>query len=175
MTPARSNVLYFVLGLIVAPLLAFLYLATGKPPVAVSDDPFPLEAQIVQIPLAARIHREMPKAIPIEPTDQNLIAGAGIYQDKCAVCHGTTNESSAYASSMFPRPPQLWKKHGNGVVGVSDDPAPETFWKIHNGIRLSGMPAYGKVLTETQIWQVSLLLSRADKPLPAEAADAVEH
>ncbi len=66
-----------------------------------------------------------------------------------------------------------WEKHGSGVVGVSDDPVGETYWKIKNGIRLSGMPAYGNAMTETQMWQVSLLLSRADKPLPAEAAKSV--
>ena len=35
------------------------------------------------------------------------------------------------------------------------------------------MPAYGKALTDKQIWQVTLLLSKADKPLPAEAAKTV--
>ena len=58
-------------------------------------------------------------------------------------------------------------------IGVSDDPAGETYWKVKNGIRLSGMPAYGKSLSEKQLWQVSLLLSMADKPLPADAAHTV--
>jgi hypothetical protein len=35
------------------------------------------------------------------------------------------------------------------------------------------MPAYGSSLTEKQLWQVSLLLSLAAKPLPAEAARTV--
>jgi mono/diheme cytochrome c family protein len=74
---------------------------------------------------------------------------------------------------MFPNAPQLWIKTKNGTVGVSDDPVGETYWKVKNGIRLSGMPAYGKALSDTQIWQVSLLLSMADKPLPAEAAKTV--
>ena len=74
---------------------------------------------------------------------------------------------------MFPRAPQLWAKHKNGAVGVSDDPVGETYWKVKNGIRLTGMPAYDKALTDTQMWQVTLLLSRADKPLPAEAAKTV--
>lgn len=67
---------------------------------------------------------------------------------------------------MYPQAPQLWKPEGNGVVGVSDDPPGETFWKIDNGIRLSGMPSYRKVLIATQEWQVALLLANADKPLP---------
>jgi hypothetical protein len=35
------------------------------------------------------------------------------------------------------------------------------------------MPAYGKALTEQQLWQVSLLLSLANKPLPAQATQAL--
>jgi hypothetical protein len=33
------------------------------------------------------------------------------------------------------------------------------------------MPAYKSILTETQMWQVSLLLAQADKPLPPAAAE----
>ncbi|MDP9038901.1 MAG: cytochrome c [Acidobacteriota bacterium] len=172
MKARTAHILCFLLGLAVAPALVSLWLTFGTPPVAVGDSPVPFEANIVEIPLRARMHREMPASVPIGPTDANLNAGAGIYQDKCAFCHGTSAEAAPYATSMFPRPPQLWRRHGH-AVGVSDDPVGETFWKIKNGIRLSGMPAYGKALTETQIWQVSLLLSRADKPLPAEAAEAV--
>jgi mono/diheme cytochrome c family protein len=166
-------ILSFVAGVLLLPLVAYFYIAFGKPPVAAGDDPFPLEAKIVKIPLDARIRREMPVSSPIPANDENLNAGAGIYEDKCEVCHGTTDAPSGIAQTMFPRAPQLWAKHKNGAVGVSDDPVGETYWKIKNGIRLSGMPAYGKSLTETQMWQVSLLLSMADKPLPADAAKTV--
>ena len=63
--------------------------------------------------------------------------------------------------------PQLWKKHAKGnVVGVSDDEPGETYWKVANGIRLTGMPAFNHVLTDTQMWQVTLLLKNADQQLP---------
>jgi thiosulfate dehydrogenase len=39
---------------------------------------------------------------------------------------------------------------------------------VANGIRLSGMPAYNGSLSDTQLWQVSLMLAKADK-LPASA------
>ncbi|MHB8392814.1 MAG: c-type cytochrome, partial [Acidobacteriaceae bacterium] len=67
----------------------------------------------------------------------------------------------------------LWEKHKNGVVGVSDDPVGETYWKVKNGIRLTGMPAFQSLLTETQMWQVSMLLSLANKPLPIEATEVL--
>jgi thiosulfate dehydrogenase len=163
----------FVAGLLLLPIGIYLYIAFGHPPVATADSPFPLEKQLVKIPLTARIHREMPAESPISASDENLNAGAGIYEDKCEVCHGTHDEPSGIGKTMFPMAPQLWAKHKNGAVGVSDDPVGETYWKVKNGVRLTGMPAYGKILTETQMWQVSLLLSKADKPLPAEAAKTV--
>ncbi len=71
---------------------------------------------------------------------------------------------------MFPSVPQLWERHHNGqVVGVSDDPVGESYWKVKNGIRLSGMPSYVKVLSDTEMWEVSNLVKAADQPLPAAA------
>jgi thiosulfate dehydrogenase len=49
---------------------------------------------------------------------------------------------------------------------VSDDEPGETYWKVSNGIRLTGMPAFNHVLTDTQMWQVTLLLKNADQQLP---------
>jgi mono/diheme cytochrome c family protein len=57
------------------------------------------------------------------------------------------------------------------MMGVTDDPPGETYWKVANGIRLTGMPSYKDVLTDTQMWQVSQLLANADKPLPPAALD----
>ena len=55
---------------------------------------------------------------------------------------------------------------------MSDDPVGETYWKVANGIRLTGMPSFDKVLNETQMWQVSLLLANADK-LPDSVKQAL--
>ena len=173
MRPIPIALISFVAGLLLLPLAVYLYLAFGHPPVATGDKPFPFEARIVRIPLRARIAREMPARSPIPATDENLNAGASLYEDKCEFCHGTADQPSAVGRSTFPRAPQLWIRRPNGTVGVSNDPVGETYWKIKNGIRLTAMPAYGSSLTETQLWQVSLLLSQANKPLPADAARTV--
>ena len=168
-----KNFFAFLLGLIALPVVAFLYFKIGHPPVAVADKPFPMEKQIVSVPLHARIDAEMPKSAPISATPENLNAGAQIYQDKCEFCHGNADSPSSTGNTMYPAAPQLWAKHKNGVVGVSDDPVGETYWRVKNGIRLTGMPSYSNMLSDTQIWQVSLVLSMADKPLPADASRTV--
>jgi thiosulfate dehydrogenase len=162
-----------ILGFLIIPIGAYIYLHFGHPPVAVADRAFPFEKQIVHVPLHARINSEMPAAAPIDAGAANLTAGAEIYRENCAACHGFEGHPSEFGAHMYPDAPQLWSKHRNGVVGVSDDPAGETYWKVANGIRLTGMPAFGKVLSQTQMWQVSLLLKNADQPLPPGAATLV--
>lgn len=156
-----------VLGIIFVPIAIIGWFKFGKLPVAVSDPALPFERQITSVPMHARINRETVKTAPVQADDANLTAGAQIYRDDCAVCHGFQEKQSVFAAHMFPRAPQLWVKHrNNAVVGVSDDPLGETYWKVANGLRLTGMPAFNKVLTEMQMWQVSVLLANADKPLP---------
>ena len=154
----------FLVGVLITPLLVWSYLSYGKPPVAVADPAFPLEKQIVRMPLHRRMDSETEQA-PIQPDENNLLAGAQIYKRDCSFCHGVPNEPATVGQNMYPSVPQLWQKHKNGVVGVSDDPPGETYWRIKNGIRLTGMPSYQKTLSPTQMWQVSLLLASADKPL----------
>ncbi len=142
----------------------FIYLRYGHPPVATADRPFPDEAKIVHIALDARIDRQLTSP-PFSATPGNLIAGAHVYVAHCAVCHGTPGQNSSFGKWEYPTAPQLWTKHRNGVVGVSDDPASVSYWKVDNGIRLTGMPSFQHILTDAEMWQVSLLVKNADQPL----------
>jgi mono/diheme cytochrome c family protein len=163
----RKVLLGFVLGLAAVLLGALLYFGLGLAPVATSDPPMPMERLLAGIALHARISKEAPKQAPIPADQPNLVAGARIYREQCAVCHGLSGQpETALAKGMFPHPPQLFTGHG-----VTDDPPGETYWKAANGIRLTGMPAYKGSLSDTQLWQVSLMLANADKlPPPAKAA-----
>ena len=163
-----------VLGVILAPVAVVAWLYFGQAPVAVADPPFPQERLLAGVPLHARIDRELIKTPPIQADEDNLVAGAQVYRDQCASCHGFHGKPSAFGPHMYPDAPPLWEMHHHGaetMMGVSDDPPGETYWKVANGIRLTGMPSYKQVLTENQMWQVSLLLANADKPLPPAALD----
>lgn len=168
-------ILGIILGLVLAPLLILAWFRWGHPPVAVADSPFPFERQITHIPLNLRINREKPETPLVQADEADLDAGAAIYRDQCASCHGFYGKPSKFAAHMYPKAPQLWEKHKNSsVVGVSDDPPGETYWKVAYGIRLTGMPAFQDVLSTTQIWQVTQLLANADKPLPPQAMQIVK-
>ena len=72
---------------------------------ATAAPPFPLERTLAAMALHARIAREAPKDSPVPPTEPNLLAGAKVYREYCAVCHGTADEpQTATAKGMFPPP-----------------------------------------------------------------------
>ena len=157
-----------VIGVLLLPLAVLFWFHFGTVPVAVADPQLPAERLITSVPLNARIHREMIGNPPIQGDESTFSAGAQVYTDNCAVCHGFQGKPSAIGASMFPDAPQLLQKHRIGdVVGVSDDPPGETYWKVYNGIRLTGMPAFKTQLSEKEMWQVSLLLANADKQMPS--------
>ncbi len=165
-----GGIFKFVLGFLFAFVVLFfgvwMYLRFGNPPVATADQPFPYEAKIVHIALHARIRRDMQQP-PFGVSEDVYETGAMAYKMHCAVCHGTPGKSADIAQLMFPHAPQLWTKHHHGkVVGVSDDPPGSTYWKINNGIRLTGMPSFKGILTEDQMWDVALLLQHSNEQLP---------
>src|SRR3984893_15070195 len=156
----------FLIGFVAALLLIAVsglgYLALGLAPVATASAPLPFEKIITGIALNARVKKEAPKSSPIPASDEVYAAGAQIYRNNCAVCHGLPGQDqTAIAKGEFPKPPELFKGKG-----VADDSAGVTYWKVANGIRLTGMPGFNSSLSSEQMWQVSLLLANADK-LPA--------
>ena len=152
-------VLGVVFGFVIIALCAYIYFSFGYAPVSTASAPMPFERWLAHRALNAVIDKQAPKNPPIQATEENYQAGAKLYREQCAVCHGLPGQAEpAVAKGEFPRPPQLFKGKG-----VTDDPAGETYWKVANGIRLTGMPAYSKALTDDQMWQISLLLANADK------------
>jgi len=152
-----------ILGVLIVPIGLFLYIRSGAAPVAASDAPMPLEKFLARGGLHARINKEAPQRDASWFTTGDLAAGAEVYQKNCAFCHGLPQQpASAAFKGMFPRAPQLFTAEDT----VTDDPAGVTYWKVKNGIRLTGMPGFKESLADQQMWQVSALVARADKLPP---------
>lgn len=161
-------ILGLLLGLFLVPAAAYLYFTAGSAPVATTDSDMPFEAFFARKALHARIVKEAPKNVPIEANEANYLGGVQLYKEHCAVCHGLPlTPKTAIATGMYPHPPILFEGKG-----VTDDEPGESYWKIANGIRLTGMPGFSKSLSQTQIWQIAILLAHADK-LPGSAKAAL--
>lgn len=148
-----------ILGVLLVPAAGYFYFASGSAPVATDAQPMPFEKMLAQKALHVRVEKEMPKSVPFQANEAAYLGGADVYRQNCAVCHGLPAQpATPIAKGMFPKPPMLLEDKG-----VTDDPAEETYWKVANGIRMTGMPAFKRTLSDEQMWQVSLLLANADK------------
>ncbi|MFY9802815.1 MAG: c-type cytochrome [Candidatus Acidiferrales bacterium] len=98
---------------------------------------------------------------PLTADETNLSAGARLYVDHCAGCHGVpTNPDSQFARSFNPPVPAFFKE-------APDMPENQNFYIIQHGIRWTGMPAWSGTLNDTQTWQLVTFLSNIEKLPPA--------
>src|SRR5262249_15468246 len=143
--------------------LGYWYFSTGRAPVAVTDSEMPFERQLARMGLHAYLNKLPHPEAQVPADEKNLLAGAKLYKEHCALCHGLPDTpKTTVADGMFPKPPQLFKG-----TGVTDDETWESYWKIAGGIRMTGMPGFKNHLSETQMWQVATLVKNADKISPA--------
>ena len=164
----KGVLLGVLLALVLLACFVYFYFSTGRAPIATTDPPMPFEMKLAHLAIDARVGKQKIPQVPVAADEKSYLGGAEVYKEHCAVCHGLPDQPKTFiAEGMFPPPPQMF--HG---VGVSDDPATETYWKVENGIRLTGMPGFKGRLTETQIWEVSVLLANSDK-IPASVKTAL--
>src|SRR5262249_8681107 len=165
----KENPVKFVLGLIIGLLIpavaGYCYFRYGYAPVATSSAPMPFEKSMARMALHARIQKEAPKKeAPLPANELNLSQGANVYVENCAFCHGLPDQKATMAAKgMFPLPPQLFSKDEM----VTDDPVGVTYWKVFNGIRMTGMPGFGEMLATDQVWQGRMLRSHGCKLPPS--------
>ncbi|HVB99366.1 MAG TPA: c-type cytochrome [Candidatus Dormibacteraeota bacterium] len=161
----RKFLVGLLLGIVLVPLGIYLYLCSGFAPVATWAPPMPLERFLATTAMDATIDGQEHPIHLASPTPASLVAGAQIYRSDCAVCHGLPSQApTAAARGMYPRPPQFFRPN----AGKIDDPAREVYWKVKNGIRLTGMPAWRSSLSDTQIRDLTGFLGDASA-LPSAA------
>ena len=116
-----------------------------------NPEPTRLEARIATMGKHWFVSRSA-RAHPVrEPSSgpSSLDSGGMTFNGDCAFCHGQDGRTPTdVGQAMYPRVPSLASPE---VQQWSDA---ELFWIIRNGNRFTGMGAFGKTLTDDQIWDL---------------------
>lgn len=108
------------------------------------------------------VYRESRHTVLWKPptSAENLDNAQMIFGSECSDCHGDDGHTpSDIGKGLYPRALDL------GAAEVQNWSDPELFWIIRNGIRLSGMPAFGKQLSNEEMWSLVRYLRSLRTPL----------
>ncbi|MFN2977592.1 c-type cytochrome [Terriglobus aquaticus] len=135
---------------------AFLYMKTEMHGFSARAEPSRTEAMLATyaretaMPDSAKARRN-----PIRFTPEVQHEAMAHFADHCAVCHANNGSGQTmFGQGMYPKPPDLRMTR---TQNLSDG---EIFYIIENGIRMSGMPAFGGEATDTadDTWKLVLLI-----------------
>ena len=104
---------------------------------------------------------------PVSPTEENFVAGRDHFADHCMPCHGNDGSGETeMGRNLYPKAPDMRLPR---TQQLSDG---ELFYIIENGVKLTGMPAWGTGTPEGEkaSWQLVTFIRR----MPALTADDIE-
>ena len=109
------------------------------------------------------VRRRAPVEVPrLPPDDATLLAGARQYESHCLACHGGPGVARArWASGMLPTPPYLLdmpKRFSHA----------EIYTLVHDGVKMTGMPAWGEVESDREVAEVVAYLEAMPRMTPAQ-------
>jgi mono/diheme cytochrome c family protein len=104
-------------------------------------------------------------ANPIPPGPRAVAAGLAHFADHCASCHANDGSGqTALGRNLYPRAPDL---RAPATQGLADG---ELFYIIENGVRLTGMPAWGGPGTAEGSWHLVHFIRHLPKLTEREEA-----
>jgi mono/diheme cytochrome c family protein len=137
-------------------LSAAILLAAGLPDFSASKPPGRLEERLARFALDRSIARHARReSNPLAGSPDAARAGLFLFRTHCVLCHGAPGvDPSEGGASLNPPAPGLTLAR---VQSRSDG---QLQWIVSNGIRMTGMPAFGPSRSEQEIWQLVAALRR---------------
>ncbi|HEY6065020.1 MAG TPA: cytochrome c [Thermoanaerobaculia bacterium] len=144
----------FLLGVIFGVLLVAAGVAavvyTGAFNTSAEKPPSKLERDLATFALNRSVLRRAPNAKnPLPMSADNLRGGLAHYRENCLVCHGAPGvDPGEIGQGLNPGAPDLTLSR---VQARTDG---QLFWIVDEGIKMTGMPAFGPTHEENEIWQI---------------------
>ncbi|MDA2918095.1 cytochrome c [Desulfobacterota bacterium AH_259_B03_O07] len=145
-----KGIIVFIILVIVA-LLIFIY--TGTYNVAATKPHTELTLWVLNTTREYSISSHA-EGIKVPPLDEDSLIKTGFrhYKEMCVGCHGAPGvDPSEIGKGLNPEPPELSEE--------AEDMSPaELFWITKNGIKMTGMPAFGSTHSDEELWAIVAFL-----------------
>jgi mono/diheme cytochrome c family protein len=134
-------------------------------------DPWPLETRLARALRALAVPEDIKTMKnPVTVSPEAIAAGRRHFAGYCSPCHGNDGggQGTSYGRGFFPKAPDMRLA---ATQSLTDG---ELFYVIENGVRFTGMPAFGTGTAdpkgETLVWQLVHFIRR----LPSIDAEELE-
>ncbi len=128
------------------------------------DNPSALEAYLAKtarnlsMPASGRNAKN-----PFAPTPEVLSEARAHFADHCATCHGNDGSGKTQiGQNLYPKTPDMRLPDTQNLTDG------EIYYVIHNGIRLTGMPAWGTEEKDDDSWKLVVFIRHLPQLTPAE-------
>ena len=137
----------------VVPLGAFAYVKSGIYNVAASRPHTRFTTWLTHETMIHSVKRRAREVeVPAGATSSQIVVGFCSYEAHCVACHGAAGVArQPRAGGMEPSPPYL-------LDSTRKFTAPQLFWIVQNGIKMTGMPSWRKSMTDDETWNVVAFL-----------------
>ena len=128
------------------------------------DNPSAMEAYLAKaarklsIPASERYAKN-----PFPPTADVLSEARAHFANHCATCHGNDGSGKTeIGQNLYPKPPDMRQSETQNLTDG------QIYYIIHNGIRLTGMPAWGGPGEDDDSWKLVLFIRHLPQMTPQE-------
>jgi len=146
-----------IVTLLILIALPFILLGAGVFNIAATAQPGTLETTLAGWTVDRSVKVHAPEEInPLKDDPQAIEAGMAHYRAMCLQCHGAPHvQNHEFAAGLNPAPPDLAAAGKHWKDG-------ELFWITKHGIRMTGMPAFGKSHSDEELWQIVSFVRHLD-------------
>ena len=159
----------FVAAAVLSLFGAVLFIYSGVFNIAADEPHWPFTYKLLTVVRDRSVTVRSAEIIaPVQADETNIRLGSGNYDAMCTPCHLAPGmEDSELSRGLYPRPPS-WRDIGQ----VDPDRA---FWIIKHGIKMTGMPAWGKSISDKDIWNIVAFIKKLSQLTPNSYRELVEN
>jgi len=160
-----STLLVFIVALVLLATLG-LGMATIRHGFSAREQPSALEAAIAtKLRSMATPPSDKNAKNPVQATPEVLTEARDHFADHCAICHGNDGSgNTVIGQNLYPKAPDMRLERTQNLTDG------EIYYIIHNGVRLTGMPAWGTDGADEDSWKLVHFI----RHLPHLTADEVK-
>src|SRR6266849_7013846 len=100
---------------------------------------------------------------PLTASPELMAEARAHFADHCAICHANNGDGNTeIGRNLYPKAPDMRLAQTQNLTDG------ELYYTIHNGIRLTGMPACGTEERDDESWKLVLFIRHLPQLTPAE-------